>query len=190
MKPFPTAICYHETVQKSLICIRWLVFVFFCLCFRPWFLFFSLMLPYRLFISALGSSCTMTKRDSLIAGFTYPSSSMSMPRRHSWRSRSHGHPSSTAAPSAPVMPSNSATDPTASDVGPSLLPAGSTDHPSHLGYTRLQTRPHPSQLLPITRLQSFQDSKQKPFPSRWNWQKLVVNFMHITSSRFKHLTMT
>ena len=28
MKPFPTAICYHETVQKSLICIRWLVFVF------------------------------------------------------------------------------------------------------------------------------------------------------------------
>ena len=147
------------------------------------------MLPYRLFISALGSSCTMTKRDSLIAGFTYPSSSMSMPRRHSWRSRSHGHPSSTAAPSAPVMPSNSATDPTASDVGPSLLPAGSTDHPSHLGYSTADTAtpipaPADHQTPILRRLET------EAFPSRWNWQKLVVNFMHTTSSRFKHLTMT
>ena len=81
----------------------------------------------------------MTKRDSLIAGFTYPSSSMSMPCRHSWRSRSHGHPSSTAAPSDPFTPSRSATDPTASDAGPSLLPAGSNDHPSHFGYSTADT---------------------------------------------------
>ena len=81
----------------------------------------------------------MTKRDSLLAGFTYPSSSMSMPRRHSWRSRSHGHPSSTAAPSDPFTPSRSATDPTASDAGPSLLPAGSNDHPSHFGYSTADT---------------------------------------------------
>ena len=38
----------------------------------------------------------MTKRDSLIAGFTSPPIPMSMPRRHS---RSHGYPSSSAAPS-------------------------------------------------------------------------------------------
>ena len=75
----------------------------------------------------------MTKRDSLLAGFTYPSSSMSMPRRHSWRSRSHGYPSSTAAPSDPFTPSRSVTDPTASDAGPSLLPAGSSDQTSHYG---------------------------------------------------------
>ena len=71
----------------------------------------------------------MTKRDSVLAGFTYPSSSMSMPRRHSWRSRSHGYPSSTAAPS----------DPTASDAGPSLLPAESSDHTSHYGYSTADT---------------------------------------------------
>ena len=81
----------------------------------------------------------MTKRDSLLAGFTYPSSSMSMPRRHSWRSRSHGHPSSTAAPSDPFTPSRSDTDPTASDAGPSLLPAGSGDHTSHYGYSTADT---------------------------------------------------
>ena len=77
----------------------------------------------------------MTKRDSLLAGFTYPSSSMSMPRRHSWRSRSHGLPSSTAAPSNPFASSRSATDPTAPDAGPSLLPAGSDEHTSHHGYS-------------------------------------------------------
>ena len=101
--------------------------------------FISLMFPTFLLLSALGSSCTMTKRDSLIAGFTYPSSSMSMPCRHSWRSRSHGHPSSTAAPSDPFTPSRSATDPTASDAGPSLLPAGSNHHPSHFGYSTADT---------------------------------------------------
>ena len=81
----------------------------------------------------------MTKRDSLLAGFAYPSSSMSMPRRHSWRSRSHGNPSSTAAPSNPFTPSRSDTDPTAPDAGPSILPAGSGDHTSHYGYSTADT---------------------------------------------------
>ena len=79
---------------------------------------------------------------------------------------------------------------------PQLLMLG---HPSYLQNqviihptmdTRLQTLPHPSQLLPITRLQFFQDLKKKLIHSRWNWQKLVVSFMHITSSRFKHLKLT
>ena len=77
----------------------------------------------------------MTKRDSLLAGFTYPSSSMSMPRRHSWRSRGHGHPSSTAAPSDAFTPSRSDTDPTAPDAGPSFPPAGPGDYTSHDGYS-------------------------------------------------------
>ena len=84
---------------------------------------------------ALGSSYTMTKRDSLLAGFTYPSSSMSMPRRHSWRSRDHGQPSSTAAPSDSLTPSRSATDPTAPNAGPSTSPAGPGDYTSHYGYS-------------------------------------------------------
>ena len=85
--------------------------------------------------SALGSSYTMTKRDSLLAGFTYPSSPMSMPRRHLWRSRSHGQPSSTAAPSDSLTPSRSDTYPTAPDVGPSILPAEAGNHTFHQGYS-------------------------------------------------------
>ena len=77
----------------------------------------------------------MTKRDSLLAGFTYPSSPMSMPRRHSWRSRGHGHPSSTAAASDSLTPSRSDTDPTAPNAGPSFPPAGPGDYTSHYGYS-------------------------------------------------------
>ena len=77
----------------------------------------------------------MTKRDSLLAGFTYPSSSMSMPRRLSWRSRDHGHSSSTAAPSDSLYPSRSDTAPTAPNAGPSIAPTGSGDYVSHYGYS-------------------------------------------------------
>ena len=77
----------------------------------------------------------MTKRDSLLAGFTYPSSSMSMPRRLSWRSRDHGHSSSTAAPSDLLHPSRSDTAPMAPNAAPSIAPAGSGDHASHYGYS-------------------------------------------------------
>ena len=62
----------------------------------------------------------------------------------------------------PVMPSNSATDPTASDVGPSLLPAGSTDHPSHLGYSTADTATpipapadHQTPILPRLETEAF-----------------------------------
>ena len=82
--------------------------------------------------SALGSSCIMTKRDSLLAGFTYPSTSMSMPRRHS---RTYGYPSSTAAPSDSNYPSRSVTDFTESTAWPSLRHAGSSDQTSHYGYS-------------------------------------------------------
>ena len=81
---------------------------------------------------ALGSSCIITKRDSLLAGFTYPATSMSMPRRHS---RTHGHPSSTAAPSDSHNPSRSVTDFTESTAWPSLRHAGSSDQTSHYGYS-------------------------------------------------------
>ena len=122
--------------SKKFLCIAdlFLVFLFVFLSLVS-FCFFKLLGSF----SALGSSCTMTKRDSLLAGFTYPSSSMSMPRRYSWRSRSHGHPSSTAAPSDPFTPSRSGTDPTASNAGPSILPVGSGDHTSHYGYSTADT---------------------------------------------------
>ena len=74
----------------------------------------------------------MTKRDSLLAGFTYPSTSMRMPRRHS---RSHGYPSSTAAPSDSNYPSRSVTDFTESTAWPSFRHAGSSDQTSHYGYS-------------------------------------------------------
>ena len=135
MKPFPIATCFLEMVKKFL-CIADLFFVFLFVFLSLAFLF---LFPTYWLFSALGSSYTMTKRDSLLAGFTCPSSSMSMPRRHSWRSRSHGYPSSTAAPSDPFTPSRSDTDPTAPDAGPSILPAGSGDHTSHYGYSTADT---------------------------------------------------
>ena len=58
---------------------------------------------------------------------------MSMPRRHSWRSRDHGQSSSTAAPSDSLHPSRSDTAPTAPKAGPSISPAGSGDYTSHYG---------------------------------------------------------
>ena len=74
----------------------------------------------------------MTKRDSSFAGITYPPSSMSMPRRLSWRSRDHGQSSSTAAPSDSLHPSRSDTAPQA---GPSISPTGSGEYTSHYGYS-------------------------------------------------------
>ena len=74
----------------------------------------------------------MTKRDSSFAGITYPSSSMSMPRRLSWRSRGHGQSSSTAAPSDSLHPSRSDTAPQA---GPSISPTGSGEYTPHYGYS-------------------------------------------------------
>ena len=92
----------------------------------------SFVFSYLITSSALGSSCTMTKRDSSFAGITYPSSSMSMPRRLSWRSRGHGQSSSTAAPSDSLHPSRSDTAPQA---GPSISPTGSGEYTPHYGYS-------------------------------------------------------
>ena len=122
MRPFPTATCFHETDTKRSICICFLLLLF------PIFP-CAFEFPFVSF-SALGSSCIMTKRDSLLAGFTYPSTSTSMPRRHS---RTHGYPSSTAAPSDSLNPSRSVTDSTESTAWPSLRHAGSSDQTSHYG---------------------------------------------------------
>ena len=54
----------------------------------------------------LGSSCNMTKRDSVAAGFTFPPCSMNMPRRHS---RSAGHAGNTSDRQESSAPSSSCT---------------------------------------------------------------------------------
>ena len=74
----------------------------------------------------------MTKRDSLRAGLTYPSSSMSTSRRVSWRSRDHGHSSSTAAPSDSLHHPRSDI---ATQAGPSISPMPSGEDTSHYGYS-------------------------------------------------------
>ena len=132
MKPFPIATCFPNARKSScsagmcvVSCLASFLFLSFSLVFLCAF--------FNLKSSALGSSYTMTKRDSLLAGFTYPSSPMSMPRRLSWRSRSHGQPSSTAAPSDSLTPSRSDTYPSAPDVGPSILPAEAGNYASHQG---------------------------------------------------------
>ena len=141
------------------------------------------------FFLAFGSSRTMTKRDSVLAGFRYTSSPMSMPRV------THGDLAVMDIPVA-LLPLRTHLLILAVTLIPQRL---MLDHPSHLQDqvtihpimgTPPQTRPHPSQLLPITRLQFFQDLKKKPIHSRWNWQKPVVSFTHTTLSRFKHLKLT
>ena len=128
MRPFPIAICFHKLVKMIHRCAALfserLVHV---LVVAPLVCFVCFSL-FGFFFLAFGSSRTMTKRDSLLAGFTYTSSPMSMPRRYSWRSRSHGQPSHTAAPSNPDA------DPTASDAGPSIPLAETNANPSHFGY--------------------------------------------------------
>ena len=57
---------------------------------------------------------------------------MSHPRRISWRSRSHGQHSSTAAPSDSLHPSR---DDNASQAGHSLTPPGSGEYTTHYGYS-------------------------------------------------------
>ena len=74
----------------------------------------------------------MTKRDSSFAGLTRPSSSMSKPRRVSWRSRSHGQSSSTAAPSDLLQPPRGDNAPQA---GSSLSPNASGEYTTHYGYS-------------------------------------------------------
>ena len=93
----------------------------------------------------------MTKRDSLLAGFTSPSTSMSMPRRHS---RSHGCPNSTAAPSDSNHLSRSVTEFTESITWPSFPGANSSGQSSHYGYS---TAP-PSVPLPASA------DRQTPIP--------------------------
>ena len=77
MRPFRTATCFHElnTANCSLsklVSSFWPYVLFSCLVF--------------------GSKWDMTKRDSVVAGFTFPPLSMSMPCRHS---RSAGHTGNT-----------------------------------------------------------------------------------------------
>ena len=74
----------------------------------------------------------MTKRDSLIAGFTSPPIPMSMPRRHS---RSHGHPSSTAAPSDSEHLHRSATEFTEPAAWYPSRHEDADTHSSHHGYS-------------------------------------------------------
>ena len=74
----------------------------------------------------------MTKRDSILAGFTSPATSMSMPRRHP---PSQGFPSNTAASSDSNHPPHSGTEFTESTAWPSAQNTDSGDHPSHFGYS-------------------------------------------------------
>ena len=74
----------------------------------------------------------MTRRDSSFAGLTHPSSSMNKSRRVSWRSRSHGQSSSTAAPSDRMQPPRGDNDPQA---GSFLSPNASGEYTTNYGYS-------------------------------------------------------
>ena len=125
MRLFQTATCFLKV--KSLLHVgTWDSPVRWCG------LLLLLVVFYLLKSLALGSSCTMTKRDSSFAGLTRPSSSMSKPRRVSWRSRSHGQSSSTAAPSDLLQPPRGDNAPQA---GSSLSPNASGEYTTHYGYS-------------------------------------------------------
>ena len=84
---------------------------------------------------------------------------MSHPRRISWRSRSHGQHSSTAAPSDSLHPSR---DDNASQAGHSLSPPGAGEYTTHYGYssTNLATpipspADHQAPILPTSTGESY-----------------------------------
>ena len=130
LEPFIVRMSCHEAFPIATCFLKFKKFL--ALGFRTFKFCRSFVFSYLITSSALGSSCTMTKRDSSFAGITYPSSSMSMPRRLSWRSRGHGQSSSTAAPSDSLHPSRSDSAPQA---GPSISPTGSGEYTPHYGYS-------------------------------------------------------
>ena len=89
MRLFLTETCFLETKKSCCTDVSRRTFVVFP---RAEIFFIS----FQFLLLVLGSSCIMTKRDFLIAGFTSPPIPMRMPCRHA---RSHGYPSSSAAPS-------------------------------------------------------------------------------------------
>ena len=97
--------------------------------------------------SDLGSSCNMTKRDSFFAGFTLPSSSMSMPRRHY---HSSGYPGNNAAPSDSSHPSHYSAGYTEHQSWPTHPGYGFTDFSHHQEYSAAV----PS--LPLSTMASYQ----------------------------------
>ena len=126
MRRFQTATCFHKFGPKrfTLLAESLLFFLFLCLPFPS--------VATLLFLLVFGSNCIMTKRDSLSAGFTSHPIPMSMPRRHS---RSHGHPSSSAAASDSGHPHRRVTDLT---VPAAWYPSRHEEpgtHISHLGYS-------------------------------------------------------
>ena len=127
----------------------------------------------------------MTKRDSLLAGFTSPSSSMSMPRRHP---RSYGYP--IAALLHLRIPTILLAVPLISLIPlPGLLFQVPTPvaNPLTAG-TQLRLRQYPFLLLPIIRLRSLLHEKKR-IHSRWRLKKNVANSMPIFSQRFAHLRL-
>ena len=186
MRPFPIAICFHEMVKKFL-CIAELFFGF---------LVRVLVLgPFVLFCFFLAPS------QHLAPAVPWPNVIPCLPASRTlhlpWACHvvTHGDLAVMDIPVALLLLRTHLLH-LAVTLIPQRLMLG---HPSHLQDqvtihpimgTPLQTRPRPSQLLPITRLQFFQDLKKKLIHSRWNWQKPVVSFTHTTLSRFKHLKLT
>ena len=118
-------------------------------CLLSFFFVFSILFPFLVvlllhmpifhlhFTSSFGSSCIMTKRDSVLAGFTSPSSSMNMPRR---QFRPHGVPSSAAPSVASSHHPPSGTGLTESTTWPSSSDTLHHEQPSLYGYS---TEPPP-----------------------------------------------
>ena len=175
-RPCPIATCFLKLKK------------FLALGFRTFKFCRSSVFSYLITSSALGSSCTMTKRDSSFAGITYPSSSMSMPRRLSWRSRDHGQSSSTAAPSDSLHPSRSDNAPQA---GPSISPTGLGEYTSHYGYSSANlATPIPSPADHQAPILFSLILQGKHIHSSTRWQKSDVSSMHTILSRSNHLQMT
>ena len=118
-------------------------------CLLSFFFVFSILFPFLVvlllhmpifhlhFTSSFGSSCIMTKRDSVLAGFTSPSSSMNMPRR---QFRPHGVPSSAAPSVASSHHPPSGTGLAESTTWPSSSDTLHHEQPSLYGYS---TEPPP-----------------------------------------------
>ena len=183
MRLFLTETCFHNLGSKNVRLLPCLLpsSLFPLFGFRSWLVcFFSFVLLVFHFhfltmnTSSFGSSCIMTKRDSALAGFTSPSSSMSMPRRPF---RPHGIPSSAASsvPSSHHLPSG--TGITESTTLPSSSDTHHHELPSPYGYS---TEPPPVPLPPSADNQHpIIPAPTEHFNEKWN--RDVANSMPISS---------
>ena len=182
MKPFPIETCCRE---KS---TRYCCFLFiYCFSILGSSVFHVGTLLHPWFLSIYGSSCNMTKRDSVAAGFTIPPMSTNVPRRHLQPLAYDGQASEEQSSSAAGTPYMSHT-PSSAWPTSHLHAVPDPTHPSELTSTA-HPRPtsshttdttHQSPILPVQE-SSLPDWHPLHHASTTSWRQVHAHYFYEVS---------